>query len=88
MTITLPPEYEQFVQEKLASGQYNTPQDILMKALDFWKDHEEKRQQRLEALRREIHFGLDDEARGDVFDGPSVIAELRAEARQANGESP
>jgi hypothetical protein len=43
---------------------------------------------KLEALRREIEIGLDDEARGEVFDGKEVIAELRESMRKHLEELP
>lgn len=60
MTIELGPELEQFVQDRIASGQYASPSEIVREALELLREEEIARQGRLEDLRRQICVGIED----------------------------
>jgi antitoxin ParD1/3/4 len=66
MTITLPPEMASYIQEKLSTGQYASPQDILHEALMMLKVRDEVQHRHLESLRKEIQVGLDQIDCGEV----------------------
>ena len=54
MNVSLTPELEQLVTEKVASGMYNSASEVVREALRLLKERDEIRQSRLEELRREI----------------------------------
>ena len=80
MSITLPPELERLVQEKVESGMYLSPADVIEKAIRLLHDHDQLRQMRLEELRREIAIGIEECDRGEVspVEAQAVLAEIRA----------
>jgi len=77
MEVTLPPELQQLVEERVASGQYSSPNEFIVQALWVMRDYEELARIRFEELKREIAIGLEAADRGEVLDGEQVMAELR-----------
>lgn len=73
MSITLAPQIEKRVQDKVKSGAYRSPDEVLEEALRLLDDRERK----FAALRADIQVGLDQAGRGEVVDGGEVFAELR-----------
>jgi putative addiction module CopG family antidote len=43
MNITLSPGQQAFIQQAIASGRFNTPEDALAEALVLWEDRERRR---------------------------------------------
>jgi antitoxin ParD1/3/4 len=66
MEITLSPEQEQLVREKLASGQYESASQVVGEALRLLQEQDQATQEELEALRAEIRVGLDQLDRGEA----------------------
>ena len=64
MTITLTPKQEAIVREKVASGHFATPDDVISESLRLLEEVDDPLP--LEDARRAIAIGLDQEARGDV----------------------
>ena len=65
MNVSLTPELEQMVHEKVETGMYNSASEVIRDALRLYKDFDEVRQKRIEELRREIQIGLDELDRGE-----------------------
>jgi antitoxin ParD1/3/4 len=84
MNVSLTPELETLVQQKVQSGLYSSASEVVREALRLLNDRDTVQQQRLEELRREIKIGLDDLNHGRVVPGEQVFAELkqRSEARR------
>jgi antitoxin ParD1/3/4 len=59
MSQSLPPELQQFLDQELASGRYQTREDVICDALRLL------RERRLHELRKEIDAGLQQLDRGD-----------------------
>jgi antitoxin ParD1/3/4 len=59
MNVSLTPELEGFVAEKVSSGQYSTASEVVREALRELQLRDQIRQQKLEALKREIQIGLE-----------------------------
>lgn len=59
MPQSLPPELQQFVEQELASGRYQTREDVICDALRLL------RERKLHELRREIDAGLQQLDRGE-----------------------
>jgi antitoxin ParD1/3/4 len=70
MNVSLTPELEQFIQEKVASGHYSSASEVVREALRLLREHDELRRLRLEALRRQIRVGIEqlDAGRSVVLD--------------------
>ncbi len=77
MNVSLTPALEQFVQEKVASGRYNSASEVVREALRLLGDHEELRRIKLEALRKDIAVGIEQLDRGESIDGDEVFERLR-----------
>ena len=65
-SFALPPDLLSFVQNKVASGSYETENEVIREALRLLRERDQVREMRLAALREEIQLGLDDSARGQV----------------------
>jgi antitoxin ParD1/3/4 len=80
MDVTLTPELERLVHEKVASGLYTSEDEVIREALRLLKDRDELRLLAVEDLRREVQKGLDQLDRGEsVFLDPERI---KAEGRR------
>lgn len=79
MNVSLTPELEQFVQEKVKSGRYLSASEVVREALRLLEDRDRIQQIKLETLRKEIRVGIEQIERGDVVDGEAVFAELEAD---------
>ena len=59
MNISLTPELEKFVQDKVASGRYHSASEVIREGLRLLEREEQVRDVRLATLRAEIQKGLD-----------------------------
>jgi antitoxin ParD1/3/4 len=80
LTVSLPPELEQLVNERIASGQCGSAGEVVREALLLLRERDIDRQQRLEELRRETAVGIDQLNRGDS--APLDIEAIKAEGRR------
>ena len=76
MNISLTPALEQFVNDKVATGLYNSVSEVIREALRLLIAHEKPiPSEEIERLNRDIDLGLND---NQVFDGHSVMTDLMA----------
>jgi antitoxin ParD1/3/4 len=70
MNISLTPELEQLVHDKVKSGLYNSASEVVREALRLLQERDELRRLRLEELKRQIKVGIEDldAGRSVVFD--------------------
>ncbi len=85
MNVSLTPELERRIAEKVESGLYNTASEVVREGLRLLFRDDERREHDLARLRAEIQVGLDQLDRGESHDGEEVRRELRAmiDARRA-----
>lgn len=83
MTVTLPPELQQLIQKMVSTGRYSSAGEVVGEAVHLLQQRDAFRQMQVEELRHEIQVGLDDVQRGDVYDGPEVMADLIRQAEEA-----
>jgi antitoxin ParD1/3/4 len=77
--ITLPDEFAAFVDRVLAEGKWDTVDYLMMAALVALQDQQDLGADLdQEWLRREIQKGIDSADRGELVDGPTVMARLKA----------
>lgn len=72
----LPDDLRALMEERLASGRYDTAEAVLREALSTLRE----RDQRVDSLRTAIHAGIDDLERGDYVEGSTneILDALRA----------
>ena len=61
MTCVIPAEFREFIAQKVASGRYQSEEQLVSEALRLLRE----REQQLQELRREIQIGIDELRRGE-----------------------
>jgi antitoxin ParD1/3/4 len=59
MNVSLTPELEHYIQEKVSSGLYYSASEVVREGLRLMKEREQLQQIRLQELRQDIQAGLD-----------------------------
>ena len=59
MNVSLTPELEKLVNDKVKSGRYNSASEVVREGLRLLQDQDELRRIRTDELRREIMLGVD-----------------------------
>ena len=80
MNVSLTPELERLVNERVQSGMYSSASEVVREALRLLNEQEELRRGRLEELRKEIRIGLDQLNRGEGV--PLNIAKIKSRLRK------
>ncbi len=73
MNISLTPTLEKFVQDKVASGLYNSVSEVIREALRLMASKDAVSQERISRLNSEIEKGWDDTV---IYDGNSAMEKL------------
>ena len=76
MNISLTPVMEKFVQEKVATGMYNSVSEVIREALRLLISKESISQDRINMLNNEIDKGLNALNSNQVHDGDSAMSNL------------
>jgi len=84
MNVSLTPELERLVQEKIASGLYGSASEVIREALRLMQERDQIRRVRLEELRRDVSIGIEAADRGELVDGEQFFEELQAELEIAD----
>jgi antitoxin ParD1/3/4 len=87
MNVSLTPELERLVNEKVDSGLYQTASEVVREALRLLKDRDHARQQ----LRADVQAGLDQLTRGEgrTYDktaGHELTDRIKARGRAARAK--
>lgn len=84
MNIHLTDHFEEFIKNKLKSGQYSSASEVVRDALRLLEEQDRIKVLRLEALREEIRKGL--ESGGTVpFDAEAIKKKARGRLKVKNG---
>lgn len=83
MSIILKPEQEQFIQEKLKTGKYQTVDQVIAEAFRLLEERDRHYQKWLDETREKVAIGLAELERGEGVDGEVVMVELRDMISQA-----
>ncbi len=86
MNISLTPELEQLVKDKVNSGQYHSVSEVMGEALRLLDERDRIREQRLAELKAKIQEGIEASERGEVVDGEEVFAEIEEDIRRAEAQ--
>ena len=82
MNVSLTPELEEMVAQKVKSGLYNSASEVVREGLRLVREQDQLREIRLNELRAEIQKGIDSLERGDYStynSGQELADELNAE---------
>ncbi len=82
MNISLTPELENLVNQKVTSGLYHSASEVIREALRLLKEQDEIKQSRIHEIRREVAIGLAQLKRGEGISGEEVFAELQEKSQQ------
>ena len=82
MNVSLTPELERLVDDKVKSGMYQTASEVVRESLRLLQERDEQRARRLEQLRAEIQVGLDQLKRGEGIPAEEVFARLRRKSKE------
>lgn len=78
MQIVLPPELEDLVQRQLASGKYRSAIEVITAGVQLLQQQEDIYRGRLPDLQREARVGWEAVERGELIDGTTAMAQIRA----------
>jgi antitoxin ParD1/3/4 len=86
MNVSLTPQLEEMIRQRVESGRYNNASEVVRDALRLLEEHE-----RLQHLRSLLKVGLEQAHRGELIDfTPELVADIhrRAGERFRRGEEP
>jgi antitoxin ParD1/3/4 len=76
MNVSLTPELERYINEKVEGGSYRSASEVVRESVRLMQRVEEDRAARLAALRHDINEGIAQLDRGEGIDGEQVFAEI------------
>jgi antitoxin ParD1/3/4 len=77
MNVSLTPELERRIAEKVESGLYTSASEVVRESLRLLFDVEGSREIRRERLLADIRVGLDELDRGEGIDGAQVLSDVK-----------
>ena len=86
MNVSLTPELEKLVQQKVDEGLYGTASEVVRDGLRLLAERDEERRIKLEALRQQVGQGLAELDQGKGVPGTQAFAAIRARRRARSAE--
>lgn len=86
MNVSLTPELEQFVHEKVKSGRYLSASEVVRDALRLLEERDLFQQAKLAELRQHLAIGIEQADQSELIDEDDVFAELEDDVRQIEAE--
>jgi antitoxin ParD1/3/4 len=77
MNVSLTPELEKFVANKVESGLYQSASEVIREGLRLLDDQDRLREIRLSEVRKKIQTGIDQLDRGEGIPGDEVYAQMK-----------
>jgi len=87
MNVSLTPELEKFVADKVQSGRYTSASEVVREALRLLEQHELSREVQLKAFNEELDRRIAALDRGEFVDAETIKAELAAKSRERRRRS-
>lgn len=80
MNVSLTPQLENYVKQKVATGMYNSVSEVMREALRLLEERDALKTMKLESLRHDIQEGVDelDRGEGTPLDMEAIKAKARA----------
>jgi len=86
MNVSLTPELEKLVAEKVASGMYGSASEVIREGLRLLVERDDHNLRRLEQLKKEIAIGLEQLDRGESLPFAKVIEDIKRKGRKRRAE--
>lgn len=83
MTIQLKPEQEKFIKSQVASGKYNSPEEVMDKMFLVFERLQSEYDEWVSETRKKIDIATAEIERGEGLDGETVINELLERFKKA-----
>lgn len=77
VSVSLTPELDTFVKNRIRSGEYQTASEVVQRALIPLGRYETERGEAWDALKAHFRRGASEAERGELLDGDAVFDELR-----------
>ena len=77
INISLTPELEHLIDQRVKSGMYNSASEVVREALRLLVERDQLKQMKLDELRRQIQVGIDQADRGEVLSEEEVLQRLK-----------
>ncbi len=87
MNVSLTPELEKFVADKVESGRYTSASEVVREALRLLEQHELSREAQQKAFNEELERRIASLDRGEGIPAEQVIEELKAKSRERRRRS-
>lgn len=81
MNVSLTPELEKLIAEKVRKGMYHSASEVVREALRLLQERDEVDRLRRDLIRQKVAEGLEQLDRGDAIPGEQVFEEIRAVSR-------
>jgi antitoxin ParD1/3/4 len=78
MNVSLTPELENLVNQKLKSGMYSSASEVIRAALRLMAEQDQLKQVRLNELRADLSAGLEQAKNDETVSGKDVFKRLRS----------
>jgi antitoxin ParD1/3/4 len=82
MNVSLTPELEQLVHEKVKSGRYLSASEVVREGLRLLEERDRLHQIRLSELQQKLTIGVQQADQGELLEADDVFAELEEDLRQ------
>lgn len=83
MNVSLTPELEELVHDKVKSGRYLSASEVVREGLRLLEERDRLYKARLADLQKEITIGVEEADRGELVDGEVVMQEIYEDLRHA-----
>jgi antitoxin ParD1/3/4 len=80
MNVSLTPELEELINQKVATGMYHSASEVVREGLRLLREQDELKRIRTEDLRRDIMVGVEQSKRGES--APLDVEAIKAEGRR------
>ena len=81
MNVSLTPDLENFVQQKVETGRYTSASEVVREALRLLEEHEQARAAQIAAFSQELNRRLADLDRGQIVAASEVRSRLRRKSQ-------
>jgi len=85
MNVSLTPQLEQLVHQKVESGRYLSASEVVREALRLLEERDQLRDLKLEELRKFVAVGIEQADRGELIDGAEVFQKARERVGKKSG---
>lgn len=87
VNVSLTPELEEMVHERVRSGRYTSASEVVREALRLLTDRDELRELRLQEVRAKVAEGLDAIEAGDVHPGDEIFDQIIGRSRRSRSRA-